>query len=88
MSPRGDGMPEGHPEKLPTKIATLTLFGIVDDDGRGMEMTTPELRIHVGCRADEAEVLKQVVLNAMKGIIDNEAGPCPCGQCGAESGDA
>lgn len=86
MSPRVDGMPEGHPEKQPVKIATLTLFGVLNDDGQ-MEMTHPELRIHIGCSEGEVQVVSQLVLHAMKGVIDHEAGPCPCGQCGTESGD-
>lgn len=86
MSPRVDGLPEGHPEKLPVKIATLTLLGVLDANGQ-MEMAIPELKIHVGCRQDEAQAVQQLVINAMKNIIDHEAGPCPCGQCGTPGGD-
>lgn len=46
MTPRNDGMPEGHPEHIPTQVAVATLHAVAV--GAGDDLTlTGQLLVHV-----------------------------------------
>lgn len=92
---RHDQMPEGHPEKRPQPIATLTLYatptGDQDDDG------TPDHHIHGEMRVsghvhsdDEAGEVFEVLRGMFEKVLNSRSStivvPVPACSCGNHDG--
>lgn len=91
MSPRLDGMPEGHPEKQPSKLATLTLYASGDPTG-GDVMAWGELTIAGPVPADQVEHVQTTVRAMLRKVLESDPTvvetECACGRCGTTGGDA
>lgn len=89
MSARRDGMPQGHPEKQPDKLATLTLY-VIDGGEGGPADVQGELRIHVSVPPAQAEAATAAVTHAMRQILGSPTvstfTECVCGQCDTTGG--
>ena len=97
MSPRSDGMPEGHPDRAPLEIATLTLSAVVDDEG-----TPTSVRGEIALGMVPASMIEEahkVVVDMMRRVLESQdvttfafpvdtSGTCGCGRCSATGGDA
>ena len=91
MSPRLDGMPEGHPEKRPVKLAALTLYGSGDLTGDDF-MAWGELTIAGPIPADQVDHVQTTVRALLRKVLEQDPTvvetECSCGRCGTEGGDA
>lgn len=93
MSPRVDGMPEGHPEKRPLKLATLTLYAAFDDQdnvlGVSGELTIGPIPPVLATDETTAQVIQMMHRSLdsktqMTAVLP--APSCSCGRCGTEGG--
>lgn len=91
MSPRIDGMPEGHPEKQPVTLATLTLYGSGDPAGDDF-MAWGELRVAGPVAADQVDHVLSTVRGMLRKVLEQDPTvvetECACGRCSATGGDA
>lgn len=93
MKPRPDGLPEGHPEKGPVPIASLTIYSASTDPMDPGFNVYGDMRILVPVSQDNAAETLEVVRNIMGKILrsDNVTTAVMhrpgCGCDGHEGGD-
>ncbi|WP_162786784.1 hypothetical protein [Janibacter anophelis] len=91
MSPRADGMPEGHPEKRPVPMATLTLFASSVDPSDPTFTAWGEVKIVGSYLASEVDEVVPLVQDLFRQVLAQDPTvletECTCGGCRARGGD-
>lgn len=91
MSPRADGMPEGHPERRPVPMATLTLFVSSQDPTDPNFSAWGEVSIRGAFPRDEVDEVVPLVQDLFRQVLAQDPTvletECTCGACRAKGGD-